>query len=110
MEGLIKEPLELEDDRKQMFVISKSSKNAHSLEAFPLSKFQKAHIFTFNLIFELPNVYTNLKRLTIESPSSFGDLFFIRKFIKVNFTNNKILLQIFKKVKILTRVTTKHSD
>lgn len=62
------------------------------------------------MILDPPNVRANLKKSTTNRFSSFSDLFFIRKSIRVNPTDNEILFQVLKKVKALTKVFIEQSE
>lgn len=82
----------------------------YSSKSVTPTKPQKVYVFAPNVILNLLNAHANLKKPAIDSPSLFGDLFFIRKSIRVNPTDNEILLQVFEKVKTLTKIFINQSE
>lgn len=110
VEGQTSKQFELECNGEQNSVTPKSTKNVHSSEPVTPTKPRKAHVFAPNVILDPPNARANLKRPAADSPSSFGDLFFTRKSIRVNPIDNEILLQVLKKVEVLTKVSIEQSE
>lgn len=67
-------------------------------------------MFALNVILNFFNTCANLKKLVADSFFLFDDLFFIRKSIRINPTDNKILLQVLKKDKVLTKIFIEQSE